>query len=101
MHFSSYFNFAAVKFLGCAGLAGCITNRIKNGRANVTSVQRRHTMHKKNNRKSEINHTHTNGSSPAGPKSIEVVLALEHPEAREVYLAGDFNHWSPDSLPMI
>ena len=32
---------------------------------------------------------------------IEVTFALERPEAREVFLCGDFNEWSPSSLRMM
>lgn len=28
-------------------------------------------------------------------KKIEVVFTLKYPQAREVYLCGDFNRWSP------
>jgi 1,4-alpha-glucan branching enzyme len=31
----------------------------------------------------------------------EVAFVLSSPEAEEVYLCGDFNQWSPRSLPMI
>lgn len=37
----------------------------------------------------------------AGPKVIEVTFALERAEAREVYLCGDFNSWSPKGMRMI
>jgi|SRR5579883_747824 1,4-alpha-glucan branching enzyme len=33
-------------------------------------------------------------------KTIEVEFAYESPTAKEVYLAGDFNNWSFNSLPM-
>jgi 1,4-alpha-glucan branching enzyme len=33
-------------------------------------------------------------------KAAEVKFRLEHPNAREVYLCGDFNRWSPASLRM-
>jgi 1,4-alpha-glucan branching enzyme len=36
----------------------------------------------------------------AGPKVVEVTFALESVEAKEVYLSGDFNHWSPTAEPM-
>ncbi len=31
----------------------------------------------------------------------EVAFVLSSPEAEEVYLAGDFNHWLPRSLPLV
>ena len=34
-------------------------------------------------------------------KSVEVSFKVNLPAAREVYVCGDFNHWSPTSLPMI
>ncbi|MGO9588200.1 MAG: glycogen-binding domain-containing protein [Limisphaerales bacterium] len=42
----------------------------------------------------------TNRSS-AHPVRREVAFVLSSPEAEEVYLCGDFNEWSPGSLPMI
>lgn len=33
-------------------------------------------------------------------KTIEVEFIYESPTAKEVYLAGDFNNWSVNSLPM-
>jgi 1,4-alpha-glucan branching enzyme len=42
-----------------------------------------------------------NGTPLATAKEIEVVFALEHTEANEVYLCGDFNDWSNTNLPMI
>ncbi len=35
------------------------------------------------------------------PKLVEVAFSLNRPEAKEVYLCGDFNQWSPTSLRMI
>ena len=37
----------------------------------------------------------------ARPTRREVAFILSSPEAEEVYLCGDFNEWSPGSLPMI
>ena len=34
-------------------------------------------------------------------RRIEVVFALECANAKEVYLCGDFNQWSPKNLPML
>ena len=42
-----------------------------------------------------------NGTPKATEKQIDVVFALERAEAKEVYLCGDFNEWSPTNLPMI
>jgi 1,4-alpha-glucan branching enzyme len=42
----------------------------------------------------------TNRSS-APPAHREVAFVLSSREAEEVYLCGDFNEWSPGSLPMI
>ncbi|MGB7747988.1 MAG: glycogen-binding domain-containing protein [Verrucomicrobiia bacterium] len=42
----------------------------------------------------------TNRSS-AHPGPREVAFVLSSPEAEEVYLCGDFNEWSPGSLPMV
>ena len=42
----------------------------------------------------------TNRSS-AHPVHREVAFVLSSPEAEEVYLCGDFNDWSPGSIPMI
>lgn len=53
-------------------------------------------MHKQNkNQNSQANGKHSISS-----KQSEVVFALERPEAKEVYLCGDFNQWSPMSLRM-
>ena len=54
-------------------------------------------MHKRNK-----NHaSHANGTPVATAKQIEVVFAVERPEANEVYLCGDFNQWSVTNLPMV
>jgi 1,4-alpha-glucan branching enzyme len=44
-----------------------------------------------------------NGDSEiqTGPATVEVTFTFERDDAREVYLCGDFNHWSRKSLPMI
>lgn len=42
-----------------------------------------------------------NEQTLTGARLIEVTLSLEKPEAREVYVCGDFNEWSPLSLKMI
>jgi len=42
----------------------------------------------------------TNGSQP-GPKVVEVTFALQGAKAKEVYLCGDFNDWSPTAVRMI
>jgi 1,4-alpha-glucan branching enzyme len=53
-------------------------------------------MHKQSkNQKGQANGTHL-----AAPKRMEVVFALDRPDAKEVYLCGDFNQWSPMSLRM-
>ncbi|MBI3415356.1 MAG: hypothetical protein HY043_08560 [Verrucomicrobia bacterium] len=38
---------------------------------------------------------------PITPKFVETIFTLEFPKAREVYLCGDFNGWSPVGLEMI
>jgi 1,4-alpha-glucan branching enzyme len=54
-------------------------------------------MHKQNkNQKSQASGTHI----PL-PRKIEVVFALERPNAKEVFLCGDFNQWSQMSLRML
>ena len=35
------------------------------------------------------------------PQRVEVTFSLYRPGAREVFLCGDFNQWSPTSLRMI
>lgn len=35
------------------------------------------------------------------PHVVEVAFALECAEAKEVFLCGEFNQWSPTALPMI
>ena len=37
---------------------------------------------------------------PSGRTHREVAFILSSREAREVYLCGDFNQWSPRGLPM-
>ncbi len=39
--------------------------------------------------------------TPAPPKLVEVTFSLERPRAREVFVCGDFNQWSPGSLKMV
>ncbi len=41
------------------------------------------------------------GPSPSSQARREVAFILNSPEAKEVYLCGDFNGWSPRGLPMI
>lgn len=41
-----------------------------------------------------------NTKQPTKPRVIEVEFAIEAPEAQIVCLAGSFNQWSPDSLPL-
>jgi len=54
-------------------------------------------MHKENkNHRSQTSATHI-----PSPRGIEVTFALEHTDAKEVYLCGDFNQWSPKDLRMI
>jgi len=53
-------------------------------------------MHKQNkNQKNQAN-----GGHNAAARQIEVVFALESPGAKQVYLCGDFNQWSPLNLRM-
>ncbi len=40
-------------------------------------------------------------SLPSRLNVVEVSFILEHPDAREVFLCGDFNQWAPESLRMI
>lgn len=52
-------------------------------------------------KKSAKNHiNHPNGSQSA-PAPVEVLFTLRHSDAREVFVCGDFNQWSPSSLRMI
>jgi 1,4-alpha-glucan branching enzyme len=54
-------------------------------------------MHKRNK-----NHSRKGNGTPfTTATEIEVVFALEHTEANEVYLCGDFNEWSKTNLPMV
>ena len=39
-------------------------------------------------------------SEEAKPKTKKVRFNLYAPEAERVFLAGDFNNWDPDNLPM-
>ena len=39
-------------------------------------------------------------SEKAKPKTKKVRFSLSAPEAGRVFLAGDFNHWDIDTLPM-
>lgn len=47
------------------------------------------------------NRSEQNSPVFAGAARQEVAFILSSPEAEEVYLCGDFNQWSPHSLPMI
>jgi 1,4-alpha-glucan branching enzyme len=40
-------------------------------------------------------------SAPSRLKLAEVAFSLDHPDAREVFLCGDFNQWALESLRMI
>jgi 1,4-alpha-glucan branching enzyme len=54
-------------------------------------------MHKSNkNQKAQFT-----GTQIPSPRQIEVVFALERPAAKEAYLCGDFNQWSPLTLRML
>jgi len=54
-------------------------------------------MHKTNkNQKAQFTGTQT-----PPPRTIEVVFALERTDAKDVYLCGDFNQWSPMTLRML
>jgi 1,4-alpha-glucan branching enzyme len=33
-------------------------------------------------------------------KKQEVTISIKAPEANDVFLAGDFNNWDPETLPM-
>jgi 1,4-alpha-glucan branching enzyme len=52
---------------------------------------------------SKINRSHREqaGRSSAKAASKSVVFILNSRDAQEVYLCGDFNHWTRKSLPMI
>ena len=52
----------------------------------------------KNDSKPRTNQT--NGSQ-AARKVVEVTFALQIDKAKEVYLCGDFNDWSPTAVRMI
>ena len=45
-------------------------------------------------RQKQNQHNPTNNHNNAATR-VDVVFALEYPQAREVYLCGDFNQWSP------
>ncbi len=53
-------------------------------------------MHKKTNTMEKQG----NGAQTE-PRVVEVTFALHRAEAKEVYLCGDFNYWSPRSIRMI
>ncbi len=41
------------------------------------------------------------GENQPGQKAVEVTFALDCPSAREVYVCGDFNEWSPNAFRMV
>jgi 1,4-alpha-glucan branching enzyme len=43
----------------------------------------------------------TTASPRSRLKVVEVTFILDRPDAREVFLCGDFNQWAPESLRMI
>jgi 1,4-alpha-glucan branching enzyme len=51
-------------------------------------------------KKSKPHENRTDGAQ-IGPRIVEVAFALEWGAAREVFLCGDFNQWSPGALRMI
>lgn len=60
------------------------------------ALMERINMQKPNNpREKKINEIH------AVPHVVEVAFALECAEAKEIFLCGDFNQWSPTALRMI
>ncbi len=36
-----------------------------------------------------------------GPKVVEVAFAFDCAEAKEIFLCGDFNQWSPRAVRMV
>jgi 1,4-alpha-glucan branching enzyme len=55
----------------------------------------------KNERKANNGESETKASSPSYLKPVEVAFILDHPDACEVFLCGDFNQWVRESLRMI
>jgi len=51
--------------------------------------------------KGDIGENETTAFPPSRMKVVEVTFLLEHPQAREVFLCGDFNRWAPESLRMV
>lgn len=58
-------------------------------------MERKKMPQKTNHVKNKTNEAST------GPKVVEVTFALQCAEAKEVYLCGDFNNWSPAAARMI
>jgi 1,4-alpha-glucan branching enzyme len=54
------------------------------------------------NKKEKVSPTSKGKGAKEPPKktAIKVVFSFHAPEAREVYLTGEFNYWNTNSLPM-
>jgi 1,4-alpha-glucan branching enzyme len=37
---------------------------------------------------------------PTAPRTVKVTFVLHDPGAKQVFLCGEFNGWSPDTMPM-
>jgi 1,4-alpha-glucan branching enzyme len=37
---------------------------------------------------------------PTTPKTVKMTFVLDDPGAKQVFLSGEFNGWSPDTMPM-
>ncbi len=48
----------------------------------------------------KIDQNHSNGGRNAEGSLVEVLFTLHHANARDVFLCGDFNQWSPAALRM-
>lgn len=60
------------------------------------NFEQKNPMQKKN----KLRKNDGNGAQ-VGPKVVEVKFALECAEAKDVYVCGDFNDWSPAAVRMI
>jgi 1,4-alpha-glucan branching enzyme len=56
---------------------------------------------RKNELKGNNEESQNTASPPNGSKAVEVIFSFDHPDAKEVFLCGDFNQWALKSLRMI
>ena len=52
-------------------------------------------------KKSDKNHQNQSNSQAGQSALVEVLFTLQHSKARDIFLCGDFNQWSPSTLRMI